>query len=277
MNIKNLGLNLNEGPHISLVDLNIDWDRFNLNCVQYYKKWSHLSAKTVNLKSYDQSLPIENQVLSQFTDWATRINSNDIFLRIAQYIKNVANGLKKGQNTLNVASYFNTDLETEFPYIVETIQSIENFANIKFNRVKLLYLKPFDLEPIHTDMGGVRYHLPIVTNDNVFFCEGDSFFNMLEFGKLYLLNTKNPHTVVNASGSLGRLHLVAHPQDEETDVETLETQKRFVSQIEETHKKYLQYADDYIKNAKPADLTLNSDVYKQVKLEILKFKKLQNV
>ena len=276
MNITDLKLNIKEGPYISLKELNINWDRFNLDCVNYYKKWAHLGKKTINLKSYNQNSKLEDQVLSKFLDWATRINSNDAFLRILEYSRNVANGFHKGQNTLNVISYYNKDLEEEFPYIVETLISIENHTKVKFNRVKLLYLKPFDLEPIHTDMGGVRYHLPIVTNDNVFFCEGENIFNMLETEKLYVLNTEKPHTVVNASGSLGRLHLCAHPEENIFEKDIEKTQRQFVADIEETQKKYLIYADNYIKNAKAADLELNSDVYKQIKIAILKFKKLQN-
>ena len=51
-----------------------------------------------------------------------------------------------------------------------------------------------------------RIHLPIVTNDEVWFAVGGETINMTD-GKLYEINNRRPHSVRNA-GSEARVHLI---------------------------------------------------------------------
>jgi len=271
--IKNLSLDIVDGPHISLHELNINWEKFNLDCVRYFKKWSHLNKKSINLKSLNaQELEIssEKQVINRYQDWAIHPNSNDVFLRIIQYDDFIEKGYEKGDNLISIKDY-NTDLQQKFPYVIETLNAIEAHTKIKFNNVKLSYLLPFGMQPIHIDWDQTVYHLPIVTNENVFFCEGDKIYSMLDSDKLYILDTNIPHTVINASGTLSRLHLIAHPHTTEPNANIEQIQNNNAVEIDKTFLQYLRYAKNYISNASAAERELNDTVYKKIKIILLKY------
>ena len=62
----------------------------------------------------------------------------------------------------------------------------------------------------HTDgPHTIRMHIPIVTNDDAWFCWGDNRYNFKP-GCAYLINTSIPHSTVN-SGTTTRAHIISHP------------------------------------------------------------------
>jgi len=62
----------------------------------------------------------------------------------------------------------------------------------------------------HTDgPHTIRMHIPIVTNDDAWFCWGDKKYNFKP-GYAYLINTSIPHSTVN-SGTTTRAHIISHP------------------------------------------------------------------
>lgn len=85
----------------------------------------------------------------------------------------------------------------------------------QLGRVMLVNLKPGGFIPPHTDAGKYceihrRYHLPIITNDQVeFTSEGETYY--LEEGTLYELENKKEHSVHNKSDK-NRLHLLIDMQ-----------------------------------------------------------------
>jgi hypothetical protein len=62
----------------------------------------------------------------------------------------------------------------------------------------------------HTDgPKTIRMHIPIITNDEAWFCWGDKKYN-LKPGKIYLINTGINHST-NNDGKTTRAHIISHP------------------------------------------------------------------
>jgi Aspartyl/Asparaginyl beta-hydroxylase len=261
--LDHLKLNLPECEHIDLQSLGIDWKKFNLDCVAYYNKWRE-TTKTVRLKNPTPNKPLEEQVKSAYVGYAFYEFSNDI-LAIINLIANQIETPDTEMYPDSAYESFNTDLYDEFPYIIDVIQKVEAATNKQFGHIKLRYVGPRDVEVIHTDYGNYRYHLPIVTNDNVFFVSNDKLFHMRNNGKLYILDTQIPHTIVNAAATVGRLHLIF--ADKNIDY-TFSNEKLLKTKL-----KYIEHGEKLLKTISSADAKLNNEVYKDVTRKLTNLKK----
>jgi hypothetical protein len=263
--IKNLGLDIPEAENIDLNNISIDWKKFNSDCVLFYNKWQEI-GQTLNLKTHDTSIGNALQIRPLYLDWAFRIDSNDSYYRIQEFVKRKNKSEKIGYIDQSTLNYYVSDISENFPYIREVLTKIENYTSITFGRVKLVCVNPLSCEVIHTDDTDTRYHIPIVTNDNVFFVENNNMYHMRGEKKMYVLHTSNPHTVVNAAGSLKRLHLIAHNKQSSPNSPDRQL-------IESTFNEFLKYAKEDYKNTSKADIELNKHFYKLLELEFLKKKK----
>ena len=96
--------------------------------------------------------------------------------------------------------------------IINTIKQVEKHAldhyNLAIGRVRLLTLPPKMCLTYHNDAESeVRFHIPIITNDNIFFIINGQAEQMKYKGSLYTLDVKQKHTAINASRD-NRVHLV---------------------------------------------------------------------
>ena len=87
--------------------------------------------------------------------------------------------------------------------------------------------------------------------------------------KLYKLSTTTPHTIVNAAGSQGRLHLIATDKN----LEYTFTNEKLKQIIQE----YIESAEKKLKNISVADYELNKNFYKEIKIVIKSLKKLNKL
>lgn len=87
------------------------------------------------------------------------------------------------------------------------IQEIVNILREKYNvhRGRFMKMSPKTCLTTHKD-NSHRIHIPVITNNDCFMVISDRVYKM-ECGKIYLANTKLPHTAVN-SGIKDRYHLV---------------------------------------------------------------------
>ena len=264
--LEDIKLNIQECENLNLSNINVDWDKFNLACVKYFNKWRELT-RNVNLKTFSIEQPIERQVKNAYDGYFYG-RSNDIFFNIKElYNKElVEDAFMLPEKAYN---WYNSDISDEFSIIPDVISQIETAANLSFGHVKLRYVSPRNVEKIHVDHGDYRYHVPIVTNDNAFFVTNNQLFHMNNSKKLYKLNTTTPHTVVNAAGSQGRLHLIA---TNKTVDYTFTNEKLKQILIE-----YINSAEEKFKNITVADYTLNKDLYKEIKIIMLSLKKLNKL
>lgn len=101
-------------------------------------------------------------------------------------------------------------LETDFIDIHEDLKTSEIsriIYDFKLFRTRIMSLNPKKCYSIHKDSTW-RLHIPIVTNDQCFFYFPDykeQFF--LEEGHVYLVNTVETHTFINA-GNIERIHFI---------------------------------------------------------------------
>jgi hypothetical protein len=260
--LENLKLNLKECDNIDLSNLYVDWDKFNLSCVRYFNKWRHITLN-LNLKTFCPEQPIENQIKNFSTSNSFYEDTSDIFYKIKEIYnqKLIDDESMPPEQSYN---WYNNDILDEFSIISEVISQIENEVNLKFGHVKLRYVGPSNVEKIHTDYGDFRYHIPIVTNDNVFFVSDNQVFHMRNYKKLYKLNTTTPHTIVNAAGAQGRLHLVA--TDKTVDY-TFTNEK-----ITQTNQKYISHGEKAFKDISIVDFELNKELYKEIKVKLSSLK-----
>jgi Aspartyl/Asparaginyl beta-hydroxylase len=259
--LEQLKLNLPECEYIDLRTHNIYLGDFYSDCVKYYKKHSHIT-QTVNIKTHNPKLSPEAQVSNIYTGYTYDCDSRDAISKIFKIAKQ-PNQVGEIPGEADYV-YYNNDILEDYPVIASTITSIETATNLKFGRIKLRCVGPQHVETIHTDYGDVRFHLPIVTNDDVFFVSGNTTFHMRDTQKLYMLDTNTPHTIVNASGSLYRLHLICTPQCDYTF-----TNDKIMSATAQ----YISYAAEALSNLTPHDALLNKDVYNRARATLLKLKK----
>ena len=96
-------------------------------------------------------------------------------------------------------------------YIASVIGVVQKYAatlGLKIGRARLITLLPKQCLTYHTDKEStLRFHIPIVTNDNVMYIVDDIVHRMPDIGQLYTLEVSKKHTVLNASRSM-RLHIV---------------------------------------------------------------------
>lgn len=265
--LDNLKLNIPEGQYIDLTQLNFDWEKFNIACVNYYKKWEHITNQ-VELKTWIPDDPVAEQVKNFYKNYNFNLNSSDIFPLITK-AANYQTILDSRTPTKNDFNSYNSDLIDEFSIIPETINMIESFTGLKLRHLKLRYVKENYAEFIHVDDCNVVYHMPIVTNNSVFFVSNDKIFHMRNINKMYALDTQTPHTVVNASGTLGRLHLIMF--------EKFNNYEFLKENTSSNLKQLIEICTETLQNVSQADAILNKDIYKYAKINLHKLKKLNNL
>jgi hypothetical protein len=97
-------------------------------------------------------------------------------------------------------------------YLDEYIKVLSNYFEIKDYTALIVNLKPKGMIDTHSDIGsryfqlGHRLHIPIKTNENVFFSVGNMRKNM-KVGKIYEIDNLNLHSVENLSTE-NRIHLI---------------------------------------------------------------------
>lgn len=97
-------------------------------------------------------------------------------------------------------------------FIDKYLEILSKFCEVKEYSALLVNLKPKGIIDPHTDGGsryfqlGHRIHIPIKTNENVFFTVGETRENM-KVGKIYEINNLGMHSVENHSTE-NRIHLI---------------------------------------------------------------------
>lgn len=101
--------------------------------------------------------------------------------------------------------------DPNFTYVIKAIEDVAAIAvkdGLAVGRARFLTLPGKSCLTLHTDNdSALRYHIPIITNNAVFYVINDQVERMPNEGSLYTLQTSHLHTVVNASRS-NRVHLV---------------------------------------------------------------------
>jgi len=98
------------------------------------------------------------------------------------------------------------------PFIDQYLKVLSNHFEIKDYTALIVNLKPKGMIDTHTDGGsryfelGHRLHIPIKTNEDVFFTVGNMRENM-KVGKIYEIDNLNSHSVENHSTE-NRIHLI---------------------------------------------------------------------
>jgi hypothetical protein len=98
------------------------------------------------------------------------------------------------------------------PIIDQYLEILSKHFTIKDYTALIVNLKPKGIIDTHTDNGsryfelGHRLHIPIKTNEDVFFTVGNTRMNM-EVGKIYEINNLTTHSVENNSTE-NRIHLI---------------------------------------------------------------------
>lgn len=103
------------------------------------------------------------------------------------------------------------DFLYDYPELRKLVVDVTLFINnsgLSVGRVRLLKLTGKSNLTYHIDAeSSIRYHIPLVTNGDIFFVIDDQVERMPTVGMLYSLDVQKRHTVVNASRQ-DRVHLV---------------------------------------------------------------------
>jgi hypothetical protein len=117
---------------------------------------------------------------------------------------------KDTQKMLAETSQF-SQLSTDKPYINQVIDVVREIANTygrQVGRVRFMKQDAKTCLSLHRDLDEFRFHVPIQTFKTAFFIVDDVVCRMPREGNMYLLNTKVPHTAVNADYTKSRIHLL---------------------------------------------------------------------
>lgn len=97
-----------------------------------------------------------------------------------------------------------------FPIIKKLENKIYEYSSGKLliNRIRFMNMAPITCLSYHIDPEEIRYHIPLITNEDAFFIVDDTVQRMPEVGRLYSLRTNVKHTAINGSRNEDRLHLV---------------------------------------------------------------------
>lgn len=97
-------------------------------------------------------------------------------------------------------------------YLCHVMASINNFgikSQLSIGRIRINTLRPKSCLTYHSDTDSkCRLHIPVITNDKVFFIVDGVAGQMLEVGTMYVLDVTKRHTAINASRD-SRVHIVA--------------------------------------------------------------------
>lgn len=97
--------------------------------------------------------------------------------------------------------------ESPVSEIFEVAKMFVRRAGRNVGRIRLMRLNPKTCLSLHVDTDEWRLHIPLKTNPGAFFVVNNRVLRMPKEGSLYLLNTRDAHTAVNASFDV-RDHLV---------------------------------------------------------------------
>ena len=117
---------------------------------------------------------------------------------------------KDTKEMLAETSHF-SQMSTDKPYINYVITRVREIANDygrQVGRVRFMKQDSKTCLSLHRDLDEFRFHVPIQTFSSAFFVVDDMICRMPREGSMYLLNTKVPHTAVNADYTKSRIHLL---------------------------------------------------------------------
>ena len=97
-------------------------------------------------------------------------------------------------------------LLSEDSYVKKLTNSLEEFSGVNISQVVLSWMLPNTHQAMHMDFETLRFHVPLMTNNDVWFLQ-DKKSHFMEYGKLYHLSTISNHAVANY-GITPRLHLI---------------------------------------------------------------------
>lgn len=109
-------------------------------------------------------------------------------------------------NTTHNNQYLKWHPDLENSYITKLVPQLEELCGFSIGRIRLGWLMPDCGYPMHWDLEPMRLHIPLITNNSVYFIHDNKMYTM-EYGKLYHLITTGIHTAWNF-GQLPRLHLI---------------------------------------------------------------------
>lgn len=123
------------------------------------------------------------------------------------YNLNLNDYLFKPNNTLNECPYIKEILTTITDNNLENARVYICDISILQKNGKVITHKDQNVRPYMEDeTKWKRFHIPIITNDKVYFIINNDTYN-LEEGVLYKLRTTFPHSVINSS-DIDRYHLI---------------------------------------------------------------------
>lgn len=93
-------------------------------------------------------------------------------------------------------------------YVISRVKVIAGEYGRKVGRVRFMKQDAKTCLSLHRDLDEFRFHVPIQTFNSAFFVIADQVCRMPREGNMYLLNTKVPHTIVNADYTKSRIHLL---------------------------------------------------------------------
>ena len=146
---------------IDISSIGIDFDKFRNQVVKHHIECVNLTGSNrVWLRTYDISLPIQQQIMPD----KTTVTSLPIDV-LDQFPLVDWKNLIENFNLIEPCKFLHyTVLLTEkYPYIIEVLDKIEKFSNIKFGVINSSLMKPCSSLDFHIDYGTDRWHLPIVT------------------------------------------------------------------------------------------------------------------
>ena len=121
-------------------------------------------------------------------------------------------------------------------YIRELTANLEQYVGLTIGKIRLNWLLPNTGYTMHVDVEPLRIHIPLLTNDAVYYIHDHKLYTM-KYGNIYHLVTSEPHTVWNF-GKLPRLHLIFTTYDDDeldkkiNDVASIvQLQKNFVDHV----------------------------------------------
>jgi hypothetical protein len=240
---------------VDLSHIDIDFNKFRSQVVKHHFECFNLTGNNrIWLRTHDTSLPIEKQINpNKTTVTSLSIDQLDDFSTVDWNILIENFRLVKPENF----THYTTLLTEKFPYIIEVLDKVEKFSNIKFRIINSSLMKPSSSLDFHIDYGTDRLHIPIVTQiPECFFYVKDSFVTMPSYTKLYKLHTNTVHNAFN-TGKKDRLHLIFNNAEQEVIYDTRE-------KIIELHSKLKDMANDRLKNIDRVDLLLNPAYYSKL-------------
>lgn len=171
-------------------------------------KWSMVHRFNFNVEN------IKNEIIEYSNEWnldTTRQNLYKTHKNTVMYQLKFMDYDWVPENkdlSYNVNELKTTEAKTEYNNIIKTL---EQFYNGVVVRSELVGLMPNSIVRKHIDEGNMfkfskRCHIPIITNENVYFTVLNNTINMKE-GGCYEINNAMPHGVENKSNVL-RVHLI---------------------------------------------------------------------